>query len=88
LLVPTRSSNTFARFAAPRNVASWHQVTDCRESPIRSLSGAQQTCRELVGRVDPTLLTQLRDAPLKIVAAQIDLGTPFAGRNFLFDCLS
>ena len=28
------------------------------ESPIRELSEAQRTCRELVGRVDPTLLTQ------------------------------
>src|SRR6202045_2279284 len=27
-------------------------------SPIRSLSEAQRTCRELVGRVDPTLLTR------------------------------
>ena len=26
-----------------------HQVTDCRESPIRSLSEAQRTCREIVG---------------------------------------
>ena len=35
------------------------QETDCRELPIRSLSEAQRTCREVVGRVDPTLLTHL-----------------------------
>jgi hypothetical protein len=27
-------------------------------APIRSLSEAQRTCREIVGRVDPTLLSQ------------------------------
>jgi hypothetical protein len=37
----------------------WQRATDCRESPIRSLSEAQRTCREIVGCVDPTLLTHL-----------------------------
>src|SRR5258706_10855956 len=40
-------------------VAYWHQATDCRASPIRSLSEAQRTCRERVGRGDPALLTHL-----------------------------
>ena len=30
------------------------------KSPIRSLSEAQRTCRELVGRIDPMLLTHFR----------------------------
>jgi hypothetical protein len=47
------------QFAAPAQDRSWHQATDCRASLIRSLSEDQRTCRELVGRVDPTLLTHL-----------------------------
>jgi hypothetical protein len=33
------------------------QATELPRAPIQSLSEAQRTCREVVGRVDPMLLT-------------------------------
>jgi hypothetical protein len=35
-----------------------HQATDCREHQFGRYPEAQRTCREVVGRVDPTLLTR------------------------------
>jgi hypothetical protein len=37
--------------------AQEHQATDCRASPIRSLSEDQRTCRERRERVDLTKMT-------------------------------
>jgi hypothetical protein len=43
----------------PRHISTLHSSSNRCNAPIRELSGAQRTCRELVGRVDPTLLTHL-----------------------------
>src|ERR1700730_7476750 len=42
----------------PANVYNWHSSSNRCNAPIRSLSEAQRTCREVVGRVDPTLLAR------------------------------
>jgi hypothetical protein len=65
-----RGDRIVGRFAAIAHGRCWHQATDCRESPIRSLSDAQRTCRELVGRVDPTLLTRLGHCGLYLDATR------------------
>jgi hypothetical protein len=44
-------------FAAVHLVPLWHSSSNRCNATIRELSEAQRTCRELVGRVDPTLLT-------------------------------
>jgi hypothetical protein len=37
----------------------WHCSSNRCNAPIRELSQVQRTCHELVGRVDPTLVTHL-----------------------------
>ena len=51
-------------------VRYWHQATDLPPVTIRSLSEAQRTCREVVGRVDPTLMTRSGAKPGRNLAAQ------------------
>jgi hypothetical protein len=48
------------RWLSRSDLVHWHQAADCCASPIRSLSEAQRTCRERVGRVDPTLFDPTR----------------------------
>src|SRR4029077_3138560 len=48
------------RWLSRSDLVLWHQAADCCASPIRSLSEAQRTCRERVGRVDPTLFDPTR----------------------------
>src|SRR3984893_4574253 len=44
-------------FCCGAGVRCWHSSSNRCNAPIRELSEAQRTCRELVARVDPTLLT-------------------------------
>jgi hypothetical protein len=50
---------------------------DCRESPIRLLSEAQRTCREVVGRVDPTLLTRADMRGSEFLQRKLTICTPY-----------
>jgi hypothetical protein len=47
------------QFCCAAYVAYWHSSSNRCNAQIRELSKVQRTCREIVGRVDPTLLTHL-----------------------------